>query len=109
LDSTSFFGRFILDAKIRARTEYAVTGRRAIIISGFFTRKVRSINLRSTPEITLTEKADGSGTITFGAAQPFNWWMQGNLWFPGTASQAAFEMIENVRRVNGLIDKAKRS
>ncbi len=103
------FGRFILDKKIRDGTEYAVTSRRAIIVSGFFTRKVRSINLQSTPEITLTERADRSGTITFGAAQPFGWWAQGNLWFPGTSSQSAFEMIENVRSVNDIIEKAKRS
>jgi hypothetical protein len=50
------FGRFIVDAKMRARTEYALTNRRAIIISGLFARKVRSINLQSTPEITLSEK-----------------------------------------------------
>jgi hypothetical protein len=103
------FGRFILDKKMRDGTEYAVTSRRAIIVSGFFTRKVRSINLQSTPEITVTERADKSGTITFGSAQPFGWWAQGNLWFPGTSASSAFEMIENVRSVNGIIEKAKRS
>jgi hypothetical protein len=103
------FGRFIVDKKMRERTEYAVTNRRAIIVSGFFTRKVRSINLQSTPEITLTERADKSGTITFGAGQPFVWWAQSSLWFPGASSQPSFEMIENVRSVNDIIDGARRT
>jgi hypothetical protein len=103
------FGRFLVDAKMRERTEYAVTNRRAIIVSGFFIRKVRSINLQSTPEIMVAERADGSGTITFGAAQPFGCWALGNHWFPGTLSQPAFDMIENVRSVNDIIEKVKRS
>jgi hypothetical protein len=103
------FGRFIVDKKIRDGSEYAVTNRRAIIVSGFFTRKVRSINLQSTPEITLAERADKSGTIAFGTAQPFGWCAQSNLWFPGTSSQAAFEMVENVRSVNDIIENAKRN
>jgi hypothetical protein len=103
------FGRFIVDAKMRARTEYALTNRRAIIISGLFARKVRSINLQSTPEITLSEKNDGSGTIAFGAAQPFNWWVQTSIWFPSASSQPAFEMIEKVRDVYNIIEKAKQT
>jgi hypothetical protein len=61
------FGRFFLDTKLRDKTEYALTSRRAIIVSGLFSRKVRSIELRSTSETTITERSDGSGTITFGA------------------------------------------
>jgi hypothetical protein len=103
------FGRFIVDAKMRARTEYALTSRRAIIISGLFARKVRSINLQSTPEITLSEKSDGSGTIAFGSSLPFNWWAQSNIWFPNASSQPAFEMIEKVRDVYNIIEKAKQT
>lgn len=103
------FGRFFLDTKNRQTVEYAVTNRRAIIVSGLFTRKVRSINLNSTPEITVAEKADRSGTISFGAAPPYGSWMQGNgMWFPGTPSQPAFEMIENVRSVYEIIEKTRR-
>jgi Bacterial PH domain len=101
-------GRFFVDAKIRQNTEYAVTNRRAIIVSGLFGRKTRSINLQSTPEIALTEKADRSGTITFGTPAPYGWGMQGNLWFPGFSPQAAFDMIENARSVYEMIENAKR-
>jgi hypothetical protein len=99
------FGRFLVDAKTRERSEYAVTDRRAIIVSGLFSRKVKSINLQALPEMTLSEKADGSGTITFGASQPLG--MQRNMWFPGTSSQPAFEFIDNVRGVYDIINKAR--
>jgi hypothetical protein len=103
------FGRFFVDAKMRQKTEYALTGRRAIIVSGLFSRKVRSVSLQSTPEVTLTEKADGSGTITFGAASPFSSWVQQNTWSAGASQQPAFEMIDNVRSVYDLIQKALRA
>jgi len=102
------FGRFFVDARLRERTEYAVSNRRAIISSGILGRKVKSIDLRSTPEITLTEKADRSGTITFGAASRSDWATQNNLLFPGGSSQPAFEMIENVRQVYDIIEAARR-
>jgi hypothetical protein len=63
-------GRFFVDALMRARTEYAVTNRRAIIVSGFFSRNVKSIDLKTTSEISISERGDKSGTITFGAT-PF--------------------------------------
>jgi len=102
------FGRFLLDAKIRASSEYAVTNRRAIIVSGVFGRKVRSINIKSTPEITLAENADRSGTITFGPPLSGRAAQRGLL-FPGTSAQPAFEMIDDVRTVYEIIDKAKQS
>jgi hypothetical protein len=101
------FGRFFVDARMRAGTEYGLTNRRAIIVSGFFSRTVKSIDLKSTSEITLTEKADRSGTITFGAAPAYGR-MQYNPWFPGGSSaQPAFEMIEDARSVYGMIEEAR--
>jgi hypothetical protein len=102
------FGRFFVDARIRESAEYAVTNRRAIIISGIFGRNVRSINLQTTPEIMLTERADRSGTITFGSPPAYGRWGQRDLLFPGMSSQPAFEMIEDVRTVYGIIENAKR-
>src|SRR6266436_215662 len=40
------FGRFIVDAMSRAKTFYGVTNERVIIISGLFSRQVKSLNLR---------------------------------------------------------------
>jgi len=102
------FGRFFVDAKLRESAEYAVTNRRAIIASGIFSRNVRSINLQTTPEITLIERPDRSGTITFGSpSAAYGRWGQRDLLFPGTSSQPAFDMIDDARTVYGIIEKAK--
>jgi hypothetical protein len=101
-------GRFFLDAKLRDSTEYALTNRRAIIVTNLFGRKIRSVNLQTSPEISFTETADRNGTITFGSAPYYGWGMQRNLWFPGMGSQPAFEMIDDVRSVYDMIESAKR-
>jgi hypothetical protein len=98
-------GRFIVDAVRRSNTAYALSDRRAIIAVDFFGRRVQSINLRALPEVSLSEKSDGSGTITFGATQSLSW-SRSNPW-TGSSSQPAFEMIEDVRRVSDLIDKQR--
>src|SRR5262245_22948519 len=56
-------GRFFADARVRAKTVYALTDRRAVIISGLFSTTVRSFDLRGMPEINIRERANGSGTI----------------------------------------------
>ena len=69
------FGRFWFDAAQRARTFYALTDRRIIIVSGVFSHSTRSLNLRTLSDITLTKKQNGSGTISFGPRNPmFAWW-----------------------------------
>jgi hypothetical protein len=98
-------GRFVVDAIRRKNTAYALTSRRAIIAVDFFGRRVQSINLQALPEVSLTEKSNGSGTITFGALQSLSWGRY-NPW-TGSSSQPAFEMIEDVRNVSDLIDKQR--
>jgi hypothetical protein len=99
-------GRFFVDARMRAGTEYGLTNRRAIIVSGLFSRSIKSIDLKSMPEITLTEKADRSGTITFGSAPSYSR-MQYNPWLSGSSAQPAFEMIEDARNVYATIEQAR--
>jgi len=101
------FGRFFVDAKLRESAEYAVTNRRAIIVSGIFSKSVRSINLQTTPEITFSERPDRSGTISFGIMPAYGRWGQRDLLFPGMSVLPAFEMIDDVRTVYGIIEKAK--
>jgi Bacterial PH domain len=51
-------GRFIVDAKARARTFYGVTTDRIIIIGGAFSRQTKSLQLRTLSDISLTERAE---------------------------------------------------
>jgi hypothetical protein len=58
-------GRFVLDAVRRARTLYAVSDRRVVVLSGLWTREVKSVWLRTLPEITVRE-GRRLGTIELG-------------------------------------------
>lgn len=61
--------RVILDAMRRARTLYAITGRRIIIVGWSMGRQVRSIPLRSLREVSLDEGKDGYGDVAFAAGK----------------------------------------
>jgi hypothetical protein len=100
-------GRFFADAAVRARTVYAVTNRRAVILYGLFSRNLRSLELFSLGEINSSEKPDGSGTITFGAVNPFTT-MRGWPGMNRANTSPAFEGIARVREVLGIIRDAQR-
>jgi hypothetical protein len=102
-------GRFFVDAKQRRKTYYGVTNERVIIVSGLFSRKVKSLNLRTLTDVSLDEKSDRSGTITFGAASPLSWWSGGTS-FPGWGPQAtpSFELIPEAKKVYEIIRNAQR-
>jgi hypothetical protein len=106
------FGRFIMDARTRARTFYAITNERIIIVSGLFTRRTKSLNLRTLSDISLTERSDGSGTITFGPTAPFAL----GMWFPSYSwswahqyVSPAFEMIDRAKEVYDLLRQTQKS
>lgn len=99
-------GRFFVDAMMRARTEYAITNRRAIIVSGLFSRNVKSIDLKTTSELSLSERGDNSGTITFGATR-FGAMRRYSWSSNPTSGTPAFEMIEDVRSVYRIIEQVR--
>jgi len=103
------FGRFIFDALKRNKTYYAVTNERVIILSEFFANKTQSLNLKTLSEISLSEKSNGSGTITFGQQNPFSSWMTGMHW-PGMGQNQApmFELSEEVANVYNIIRDAQK-
>jgi len=100
-------GRFWVDAWRRARTTYAVTSDRVIINSGLFTPTSKSLDLRTLTDITLQERPDGSGTITFGNVPPMSA-MYSGMTLPGMYQVPAFEMIPDARRVYSVIRYAQR-
>jgi hypothetical protein len=63
-------GRFFVDARRRARTFYAVTTERVLIVTGQFTKTISSIELRTLGEMSVSEKSDGSGPSCSGRLHP---------------------------------------
>jgi hypothetical protein len=97
-------GRFFYDAKLRSNTLYGLTEKRAIIISGVFSKKIQSVNLKSSPEIQVSKNADGSGTIVFGRSGG----LDGFQYFGGRGqaqSAPTFEAIKDVSTVAKYIQQ----
>jgi len=97
------FGRFIVDARMREGTFYGITTERIIIVSGLFSRKTKSLQLRTLSDISLTERADKSGTITFGPQHPMAWGMPAGWPGAGQYVAPAFDMIDGAKEVYDLI------
>jgi hypothetical protein len=98
----------MVDAKQRASTILGVTNQRILIISGLVSRKIKSMNLRTLSDISLDERSNGQGTISFGPTSPFAWWTGGMNW-PGMPSAPSFESIPNARSVYEIIREAQRN
>ncbi|HEX2617707.1 MAG TPA: hypothetical protein VHL57_09200 [Flavobacteriales bacterium] len=102
------FGRFIADAMLRDRTFYTVTTERALIRSGLFNSTTVSVDLRSTPEITVQAKGDGSGDLIFGSAASWSAATSLLMRQRGASKPPAFEMIADVQAVYNLVLRTKR-
>lgn len=101
-------GRFWYDAWRRARTRYGLTTERVLIASGGVSPTLTSLDLRTLTDVTLTTRADGSGTITFGRVAGVPSFFAGSGW-PGVKGPPAFELIPSARRVYDLVREAQRT
>jgi hypothetical protein len=105
------FGRFTYDSKNRAKTFYGLTDQRAIIVSGLFSKSVKSLNIRTMNNVSVTEKTNGDGTIIFGQEHQltsvFIWWGG----FPGMNGSPTpkFELIENAKQIYNLLRAQQKS
>jgi hypothetical protein len=104
------FGRFLVDARCRSQTFYGITTERIIIVSGLFSRQIKSLNLRALTDVSLTERADGSGTITFGPVPPMGLFLPTGSW-PGAGRYASpsFDLIERAKDVYEIIRSTQRA
>lgn len=102
-------GRFWVDDRQRAVTRYAITSQRIVIVSGWFDRWVKSLSIDTISEVSLTERRDGSGIITFGSVPLGYWWYAGGGW-PGLSPQAVpcFELAAEARQVFDLVRQTQR-
>ena len=102
------FGRFFFDARSRDRTHYGVTDRRILIVSGVFSQQTKSLQLRTLSDITLSERSDGSGSISFGPSHPMAGFFPAGGW-PGSRGYLppSFDMIEDAKIVYDIIRDAQ--
>lgn len=103
-------GRFFFDARNRARTVYAVTDERVLIISGKEGSGVLSLDLRTLSNVSLQRATTGVGTITFGPEHPvYSRAGAGMRGWPGTPLAPKFERIPDAKSVYDLIREAQKA
>jgi len=104
-------GRFFVEAKQRACTFYAVTNERILIVSGILSRKVKSLNLRTLSDLSLSEGKRGDGTISFGGGSQSASIFAGSSSWPGMGAQLGprFELITGAKSVYETIRGAQRA
>jgi len=104
-------GRFFVEARQRARTFYALTNERILIISGLMMRKVKSLDLRSLSDLSISEGKKGDGTISFGGGSPFGWMFGGMAGWPGSEAYLGprFDLLADAKSVFEMIRKAQRA
>ncbi|MBX9584762.1 MAG: PH domain-containing protein [Gemmataceae bacterium] len=102
--------RGFVRASYRRRTYYGVTPERVVIISGLFARRVKSVNIDTISDITLTERAGGAGTITLGPVPPaYGWWAGANFPVAGMTYVPTLELPDAAREVYEVIRGAQRA
>jgi hypothetical protein len=99
-------GRFIVDSWQRSRTYYGLTNQRVIIFSKLLSRSVKSLNLRSLTDVSLSERANRTGTITFGPSVQQGSGTGFRLQGMNAGLQPSFEMIADAR---GVFDQIRRA
>ena len=100
-------GRFFFESYQRGKTFYGLTSDRVIIVSGMSTRIVKSLNLRTLTDISVTERSDRSGTITFGQTGAIHS-LLGNSSWPGAGQGVpCFDLIPNAKEVYEKIRSAR--
>jgi len=104
-------GRFFVEARQRATTHYAVTTERILIVSGGFSRKVKSLNLKTLSDIALSESSNGEGTISFGPQAAGRFGFVGMAGWPGAGQFMGprFDLIQNAKAVYETIRAAQRT
>jgi hypothetical protein len=100
-------GRFWVDAWQRRATVYGITSERVLIVSGLWSRTVRSLRLETLGDVSFTERARG-GTISF-ASFPTPFPMHGRSPWPfGGGLVPSFQLDEGARKVHEILQKAQR-
>ena len=101
-------GRFFWDAYRRNQTFYGLSNQRVVIVTKGLRAKIKSLQLRTLTDVTLTASQDGTGSIQFGAGPTgAATWFAGSGWPGMQAIAPAFEMIENAKSTYDLVRQAQ--
>jgi hypothetical protein len=99
------FGRFISDARRRARTLYGVTDRRVIMVKNG--GSCTSLELNALPGLTLAPGRNGFGDVVFDTSDGSQ--VAAGGWVPrGAVAPAMLEFLPNAREVYEIILRAQR-
>jgi hypothetical protein len=99
-------GRFFYDALLRSRTSYGLTNHRVLILTALGPARLVSRDLENLGPVTVVERPDRRGTITFGTPVSTSWL----AWSRNTAAQTPmFGMIPDVQGVATKIREAERA
>jgi len=101
------FGRFIADAWVRRGLHYAVTDRRILIARPSPFARFTALNVTQLPDIDLSERSNGRGTIRFGAPVVTGGRRGRANTLPALDPTPQFLGIEDARRVFDLIQRAQ--
>ena len=103
-------GRFVVDAKLRAKTYYGLTDRRVLIVSGLLSHTTSSLPLRTLQEVSVHERADRSGSVIFGHPYPFARSYAGTQW-PGMGQYQtpSFDLIQDAKWVHDKVLELRRA
>jgi len=105
-------GRFLVDARARARIFYAVTNRRVLVVTHLFMRNLTTVDLIETVQVSLEERSDGSGTISLGRPSDLRRGMDalvGASLMTDELGTAALRNIAGARQVFNAIRDAQES
>src|SRR5687768_7122198 len=103
-------GRFFVDSWQRSKTHYAVTNERVLIVDGIRKTTVRNAQLNGLADISLSEHANGAGTITFGSSAVPAMFRSLSSW-PGMRERMGlqFDLVPEAKVVFDLIRNAQRA
>jgi len=103
-------GRFVVDAWRRQRTVYAVTDRRALILSGLRTPSLKSLDIEGLTDIELQDDGADRGTLVLGLSPMNNAANFLGRGWPGAAAYMApaFERIDDAASVLRVIREARK-
>jgi hypothetical protein len=103
-------GRFFIESWQRSKTHYAVTNERILIVDGIQKTTVRNAQLSGLMDISLSEQANGAGTITFGSSSMPAMFRTLSSW-PGMRDRMGlqFDLVPDAKVVFDLIRNAQRA